>query len=91
MVGNVFFDLLTTETYDKDRNVVWEGEWKNGYGNMGNGIGLYYEDGKKCGWYKNGNVKSVQVKIEVILIYSMNEPIHLAYYFDYEHYQFHIE
>ena len=43
--------------YDKDRNVVWEGDWKNGYGDMGNGVWLYYEDGKKCGLYENGNRK----------------------------------
>ena len=43
--------------YDKDRNVVCKGNWKNGYCDMGNGIGLYYEDGKKCGLYENGNRK----------------------------------
>ena len=34
---------------NKDRNVAWEGNWKNGYGDMGNGIWVSYEDGKECG------------------------------------------
>ena len=38
-------------------NIVWEGNWKNGYGDMGNGVWLSYEDGKKCGLYENGNRK----------------------------------
>ena len=42
---------------NSEGDMVFEGEWKNGYGEIEEGIWLYYEDGKKCGLYENGDRK----------------------------------
>ena len=42
---------------NNDGDVIFEGNWKNGYFDMGKGVWLYYEDGNKCGLYENGNKK----------------------------------
>ena len=43
--------------YKEDGSINWEGDWKNAYGNMGNGFGIDYENGKQCGLYENGDLK----------------------------------